>query len=346
LSLTRRSRINRALQWRIRVLGLTFNNVTYRIPGGEPLSLDLELLGKTIVGLTGPDFATLASFAQLACGAAKPEDGAVASGPAAIASASFFSFAPAAVSNSIDEALGSDAEVVLIGPSLALTDPLFRERTLSRISERAHSGALVVVASQDLGLLERVADEVIFLENGGIADRGDPGEVLSRYRRRVSESIRAESQGSRLVEYPRRGDERAEVVSLELFGVNGQPTGAVASGEKASIQARVRFKGDVANPVFGILIRNRVGVTVYGTNTELEKMSFGPCSEGDELDLRFDFKCRLCPHEYTLTVASHDPDGTAHDWLEEALVFTVTDSRYTAGFANLKATVEGKLNRN
>ena len=326
------------------VVGLTFKNVTYRIPGGEPLSLDLELLGKTIVGLTGPDFATLAAFAQLASGAANPDDGSISSGPAAIASASFFSYAPAAVSGSIDEALSADAEVVLIGPSLSLTDPLFRERALSRISGRAHGGALVVVASQDLALLERVSDEVIFLENGGVADRGDAAEVLARYRRRVSDLIRSASDGSRRAEFPRRGDQRAEVVSLELLGANGTPAGAIAGGEKASVHARIRFKGDVTDPVFGILIRNRVGVTVYGTNTELEKMSFGPCSEGDELDLRFSFKCRLCPHEYTLTVASHDPDGTAHDWLEEALVFTVTDSRYTAGFANLKANVEGELN--
>jgi Wzt C-terminal domain len=47
----------------------------------------------------------------------------------------------------------------------------------------------------------------------------------------------------------------------------------------------------------------------------------------------------LCPGEYTLTAASHDPDGTAHDWIDNALAFVVTDSRYTAGVANLRASV-------
>ena len=56
--------------------------------------------------------------------------------------------------------------------------------------------------------------------------------------------------------------------------------------------------------------------------------------------LDFKFKCDLCPGEYTLTVASHDPDGTWHDWLEDAVAFTVTDSRYTAGVANLRAQVK------
>jgi lipopolysaccharide transport system ATP-binding protein len=38
-------------------------------------------------------------------------------------------------------------------------------------------------------------------------------------------------------------------------------------------------------------------------------------------------------------VASHDPDGLWHDWLEDAVSFAVGDDRYTAGVANLRATV-------
>jgi hypothetical protein len=47
----------------------------------------------------------------------------------------------------------------------------------------------------------------------------------------------------------------------------------------------------------------------------------------------------LCPRPYTLTLASHDPDGTAHDWLDDAVAITVIDERYTAGVANLRAKV-------
>ena len=61
---------------------------------------------------------------------------------------------------------------------------------------------------------------------------------------------------------------------------------------------------------------------------------------GEEATVRFTFNADLCPQEYTVTAASHDPDGTAHDWLEEALLFTVLDSRHTEGVANLRALVE------
>ena len=60
-------------------------------------------------------------------------------------------------------------------------------------------------------------------------------------------------------------------------------------------------------------------------------------------EVTFAFRCELCPEEYTLTVASHDPDGVWHDWLEDAVAFAVSDDRYTAGVANLRAHADFKL---
>jgi lipopolysaccharide transport system ATP-binding protein len=90
------------------------------------------------------------------------------------------------------------------------------------------------------------------------------------------------------------------------------------------------------------MIRTRIGLNVYGTNTELEQLKPGPVEKGDVLRVSYRFRCDLCPGEYTVTAASHDPDGVWHDWMEDAVAFSVTDSRYTAGVANLKAQVEAQ----
>jgi lipopolysaccharide transport system ATP-binding protein len=88
-----------------------------------------------------------------------------------------------------------------------------------------------------------------------------------------------------------------------------------------------------------MLIRTRIGLNVYGTNTELEGLRLGPVHKQDSRTVEFRFRCDLCPGDYTITAASHDPDGLWHDWLEDAVAFAVADSRYTAGVANLKAQV-------
>jgi lipopolysaccharide transport system ATP-binding protein len=131
----------------------------------------------------------------------------------------------------------------------------------------------------------------------------------------------------------RRGDGRAELLSIDV-------PSSVMSGEEMSIRVNVRYAAAVADPVVGIMIRTRIGMEVYGTNTELEKVQVGPCEAGDTRSITFRFACNLCPQSYTVTAASHDPDGVWHDWMEDAVAFTVGDTRYTAGVANLRAKVE------
>ena len=123
------------------------------------------------------------------------------------------------------------------------------------------------------------------------------------------------------------------------FGASGQPTMVWQSGEPVTISVTARYRDPVDNPVIGVMIRTRIGLEVYGTNTELEQIQLGPCAAGSQVRIDFRFSCDLCPGEYTLTAAAHDPDGTAHDWIDDALAFVVTDSRYTAGVANLRAKV-------
>jgi lipopolysaccharide transport system ATP-binding protein len=106
-----------------------------------------------------------------------------------------------------------------------------------------------------------------------------------------------------------------------------------------SVRVEVRFHDAVENPVLGLLIRTQIGFEVYGTNTELERVKIGPRKAGETAVVTFSFLCDLCPQAYTLTVASHDPDGAAHDWLDDAIAVTVTDERSTAGVANLRAKV-------
>ena len=60
---------------------------------------------------------------------------------------------------------------------------------------------------------------------------------------------------------------------------------------------------------------------VYGTNTELENVKLGPCAAGESRVVVFAFDCNLCPQAYTLTAATHDPNGVWHDWLEDAVAW-------------------------
>jgi lipopolysaccharide transport system ATP-binding protein len=95
----------------------------------------------------------------------------------------------------------------------------------------------------------------------------------------------------------------------------------------------------------GILVRTRIGMEVYGTNTRIEQKPLGDFQAGDELEIDFQLACWLTPQQYTLTVASQDSDGSSHDWLDDAIAFDVVDTRVAAGVANLRAKIEWRVSR-
>jgi ABC-type methionine transport system ATPase subunit len=235
----------------------------------------------------------------------------------------------------------SPVDLLLIENSFAQHDALVRARALVGIDRLRSSGTTVLMVSHELDLLRQLCDEVWWLEAGTLRLQGDPGEVLAAYRQHISQKFRAwgATLSSPVNLSQRRGDGRAEILSLETLAADGQPTLVWRSGEQAIIRVRVRYREAVEDPVIGIMIRTRIGVDLYGTNTELEKSQIGPCAAGAEVQLEFLLACNLCPGEYTVTAASHDPDGTTHDWIDDAVAFQVTDSRYTAGVANLRASV-------
>lgn len=216
---------------------------------------------------------------------------------------------------------------------LALLDRLYAE---AEIEAKRRAGETVFVRSCDMNVLRLVSDEIWWFAGGDLRLKGDPDDVLQAYQRDQLRNFQNRPQIPPLL---RRGDGRATLLSVETLNAEDQVVAAWQSGETARVRVTVKFAKDVADPVVGVMIRTRIGMEVYGTNTELEKLKLGPCGAEEKRIVTFEFACNLCPQFYTITAASHDPDGVWHDWIEDAVGFAVTDSRYTAGVANLRARV-------
>ncbi len=233
----------------------------------------------------------------------------------------------------------------LLNHWFATVSRVMKAQAVSQLESLRRADSAIILLSHDEALLEQCADEIWWLRDGKLVGRGHPAEVLPLYRHHAAVELRAKGQGSvpDLAPTRRQGDGRAELLSLELAGANGEPATAWRSGEDVSVRVTFRYNADVDDPVLGILIRTRSGLNVYGTNTELEQLHPGPVTAGAKLRVTYRFKCELCPGDYTITVASHDPDGLWHDWLEDAVAFAVSDDRYTAGVANLRAKVYAEL---
>ncbi len=219
-------------------------------------------------------------------------------------------------------------DVLLLDQALALRDGIARAHAATAIEQLRRSGSTILIYSHELDLLRRSCDEIWWLEGGRLAAKGDPGEVIDRYLRHLAQC----AAPSPLSPSQRSGDGAARVLAVETPAV-------WQSGEPAAIRVTVRFERPSEDPILGILIRNRIGLEIYGTNTRLENVTLGRRAAGDSISVTFAFDCLLAAGAYTVTVAAQDAGGLPHDWLEDAVAVTVVSSRPFAGLVNLRARV-------
>jgi lipopolysaccharide transport system ATP-binding protein len=284
-----------------------------------------------VIGIVGEDGAGQRSLLRLAAGRERPASGEVR-----------VRGTPRLLGPSDPWEPGA-ADALLLDHALAERDALARARTAIDIERLRRSGGTVLLASHEDALLRELCDEIWWLDRGRLAAKGDPGETLDRYRRHIARRLRESGEPvAAMAPSLRRGDGRARVLSVETLDGQGRPASVWQGGEEAAVRVTVRFAQPVSDPVVGILIRTRIGFEVYGTNTWLERLTLGPRAAGDTIAVTFSFPCLLCPQLYTLTAASHDPDGVWHDWIEDALLVSVAGSGYAAGVVNLRARVSAE----
>ncbi len=231
-------------------------------------------------------------------------------------------------------AIHVDPEILVVDEALAVGDAMFANRCIRKFEELRERKVTILFVSHDLGLVKRLAHRAVLMLNGRIEAEGTPRDVVNRYVGLVSERERRELETAPGSESFRHGDGGSEVLSVEVC------PSSVVTGDQMCVRISARFHRDAPDPLVGILIRDRLGIDVYGTNTRIEQVDLGDFHAGDRLDIEFRFACRLTAQEYTVTVATQNWDGTSQDWLDDVAAFRVTDPKGAAGVANLAAEVQ------
>lgn len=252
-------------------------------------------------------------------------------------------------------AVASEPEILIVDEALAVGDAVFQHRCLRRIKEIQERGATILFVSHDPAAIRALCSRAILLHEGCQAADGKPVDVINQYRKLIMsqtaafEAIEAgdtkpaeDAQWVDDLRAPlkptyRHGDGSAEVLSVELLNANHVRVDLVETGEPLLVRIRVLFHEDRMNPVCGFLVRNRFGIHVYGTNTDLQQMDIGPVARGDVVEVTFSFNGWLGPDLFSLTVAAHSADNISYDWLDGAVFFRVLGSG--DGVINLNAEV-------
>ena len=249
-----------------------------------------------------------------------------------------------------------EPEILLVDEALAVGDAVFQHRCLRRMQELQERGTTVLFVSHDLAAVRALCARAILLNAGRIIEDGKPAEVLNRYQKIImareqayEESTTASGETTAVDEslpplcYTyRHGNGSAEIIAAELTDAARHGVEIVETGESLLMRLVVRSNRNIDQPVIGFLIRNRHGISAYGTNTKEQQIEFGAVRRGEVLEAVFSFNCWLGIDDYSISCAVHSHDGEAYDWLDGVRFFRVTSQHLIEGIANLNASATAR----
>ena len=243
-------------------------------------------------------------------------------------------------------------EILIVDEALSVGDAYFQHKSFDRIRAFREQGTTLLFVSHDPGAVKTLCNRAILIDQGRIAQEGAPDEVLDYYnamiaRKQTSELIEQSEQlgGSKIT---RSGSHRAVIEEVDLL-FNGVTTRAVSSHSAVSVRVRGIVHEAVEELTVGILLRDRLGNDVFGTNTFHHDSSSQHPAVGDAFQVDFAFPdLALGLGSYSITVALHKRDAhvaDSYDWWDRALVFAVTPAERASSFVgvcNLPVSVAWK----
>ena len=240
-------------------------------------------------------------------------------------------------------------DLLIIDEALSVGDAYFQHKSFERIRKFKKAGTSLLFVSHGLQEVRLLCDRVLLLEEGNLLKDGSPYEVLDFYNALIADGhsnteILQKHDGKGLVQ-TRSGSGQAELVEVLLLDENGNQVKTVFVGQKLILQLSVFTNEDIPELVVGMLIRNNLGVEIFGTNSHYLDHTLIGIPEGKRILVQFNFKAYLGPGNYSVSVALHQSESHVNknfDWQDLAVIFEVInkDHQIFTGTSWLPVTFE------
>jgi homopolymeric O-antigen transport system ATP-binding protein len=235
-----------------------------------------------------------------------------------------------------------DPDILLIDEVLAVGDEAFQHKCVGKIQEFKARGKTIVLVTHDLGSVDRLCDEAVWLDGGRLMARGLTRQVVDGYLGHVAreeaqmlgaEHRQAEAEAAAGTAQ-RWGTREVEITAVRLFDRAGAERYLYDAGEPCTIRLTWRAARPVEDPVFGIGVFRRDGVCCYGTNSAIEGLHLGKLAGEGEVAVEI-HRLDLVEGEYLLDVAVHARDGHPYDYHSRLYAFAVRSRIKDTGVARL-----------
>ena len=213
-----------------------------------------------------------------------------------------------------------DPDVLLIDEILAVGDEYFQRKCFAKLNEFRARKKTICFVSHDLVAVSRLCTRGMLLERGDVRAEGDIKRVMEAY----AEIVEAHEEGTMAGAAPTgdrwgSGELRIDEVTLHA---DGAPAHILRSGEQAEIRLAYTAAPEVHAAIFGLTIYRDDGVSVYGTNTEIDQVPIAVRPSGS-VTFRVE-RLPLLPGRYEMDVAALSPEHHTYDYHSKRFAFRVS----------------------
>jgi lipopolysaccharide transport system ATP-binding protein len=220
-------------------------------------------------------------------------------------------------------------DILIVDEALSVGDAYFQHKSFDRIRNFRRHGTTLLLVSHDKQAIQSLCDRAILLDGGRLAKEGPPEEIMDYYNAMIAER---ENETVRLNATPEgkvqtiSGTGEATVSDIALLDETGQRVEVIDVGSEVTLEVKVAARAHIPRMVLGYMIKDRLGQTMYGTNTHLKALPLENIGAGDEVTYRFRFPMNLGPGTYSVATAIVSTEThlvNNYEWRDLALVFTV-----------------------
>jgi len=225
-----------------------------------------------------------------------------------------------------------DPDILLIDEILAVGDEYFQRKCYAKLNEFRARGKTICFVSHDLGAVAKLCQRAMLLDQGHVKAEGDIRRVLDAYHELV-EQREEHALESAAPTGDRWGSGEVTIDAVTLHG--GLDAHILRSGEPFEIRLAYRVNQEVPGAIFGLTIYRDDGLSVYGTNTDIDGTPV-PVSLGEgTLSFRGD-SLTLLPGRYELDVAVIAPTDHVYDYHSKRFAFRVSGTVREMGTARIE----------
>lgn len=234
-------------------------------------------------------------------------------------------------------ATAKQPDLLIVDEVLSVGDSYFQHKSFDRIREFKDRGSSILLVTHGLSDVRTLCDRVLLLDKGTVIKDGPPDEVVDYYNAMVAMrddarmSVEQRRQKGGWL-HTRSGSFDSIVETLDLIDQSGKPIATAFVDQSLTIRVTVVANANVDKLVFGLMIRDRAGHVIWGTNTWHTGQIVEDVNEGDKFTFSFAFTCAIGPGSYSISTALCASDvhlDANYEWQDNVLVFDVISLRKT-----------------